>query len=65
MKTGIHSINFAEYPNIAHGQVTQNKNEDKANDNQINLSDFIPESKTINQALKSRIFIKEKRGTAK
>ena len=64
MKRGTESINFAEYLNIAHEQVTQNKCEDKANDDQINLSDFIPEPKTINQVLKSSPFIKEKWGTA-
>ena len=37
---GTDSINFA------HKQVTQNKSEDKANDNQINLSDFVQELET-------------------
>ena len=64
MKRGTDSINFAEYLNIAHRQATQNKCEDKANDDQINLSDFIPEPKTISQVLKSSSFIKEKWGTA-
>ena len=64
MKRGTDSRNFAEYLNIAHEQATQNKYEDKANDDQINLSDFIPEPKTINQVLKSSSFIKEKWGTA-
>ena len=52
MKRSTNSINFAEYLNITHDQVTQNKCEYKANDDQINLSDFIPELKTINQVLK-------------
>ena len=64
MKRGAVSINFAEYLNIAHEQATQNKCEDKANYDQINLSDFIPGPKTINQDLKSSSFIKEKWGAA-
>ena len=64
MAQGTDAIKFSEYLNIAHEQVTQNKNEDKGNDIHINLSDFIPEPKTINQVLKLTPHIKEKWGTA-
>ena len=64
MKRGTDSIDFAEYLNIAHKQVTQNKIEDNTNNNQINISDFIPEPKTISRVLKSSTFNKEKWGTA-
>ena len=49
MKRDTDSINFAEYLNIVHEQAMQTKDEDKSNDIQINLSDFIPDQKTINQ----------------
>ena len=64
MAQGTDVIKFSEYLKIAHEQVTQNKNLDKDNDIQINLSDFIQEPKTINQVLKLTSHIKEKWGTA-
>lgn len=64
MKRGTDSINFAEYLNRAHEQVMQTKDEIKINDTQINLSDFIPEPKSINQVLKQSTHIKDKWGAA-
>ena len=52
MKNCPDGINNAEYLNIAHEQIQTNKIIEKNQDTQINLSDFIPEPKSLSQVLK-------------
>ena len=58
------SINYAEYLNMAHKQHINNKDDEKSNDHIINLSDYIPEPKSLYQILKLSDHIKDKWGTA-
>ena len=57
------TINYAEYLNMAHEQHI-NRNDEIPNDHIINLSDYIPEPKSLYQILKLSEHIKEKWGTA-
>ena len=45
------TINYAEYLNMTHEQHINNKNDEKSNDQIINLSDYIPEPKSLYQIL--------------
>ena len=49
---------------MVHEQHINNKNDEKSNDQIINLSDYIPEPKSLYQILKLSDHIKEKWGTA-
>ena len=60
----IDTINYAEYLNMAHEQQTDIKNNENTNDHIINLSDYIPEPKSLHQVLKLSDHIKDKWGTA-
>ena len=57
------TINYAEYLNMAHKQHIINKNDEKSNDQIINLSDYIPEPKSLYQIFKLSDHIKDKWGT--
>ena len=48
------TIDYAEYLNMAHEQHVNNKKDKKSNDHIINLSDYIPEPKSLYQILKLR-----------
>ena len=48
--------------NIAHEQIQTSKSMEKNQDIQINLSDFIPEPKSLSQVLRSSSIIREKWG---
>ena len=52
MSRPIDPINYAEYLNMAHEQQTNMKNNEKTNDHIINLSDYIPEPKSLQQVTK-------------
>ena len=60
MKNCTDGINNAEYLNIAHEQLKANKTIEKNQDTQINLSDFIPEPRSLTQVLKLSPIIREK-----
>ena len=62
MKTCPDGTNNAEYLNIAHEQIQTNKIIEKNQDTQINLSDFIPEPKSLSQVLKLSPLVKENGG---
>ena len=62
MKTCPDGINNAKYLNIAHEQIQTNKIIEKNQDTQINLSDFIPDPKSLCQVLKLSPLVKEKWG---
>ena len=62
MKNCPDGINNAEYLNIALEQIHTNKIIEKNQDTQINLSDFIPESKSLSPVLKLSPLVKEKWG---
>ena len=47
MKNCPEDINNAEYMNIAHEQIQTSKTMGKNQDTQINLSDFIPDRKSV------------------
>ena len=64
MSRPIDPINYAEYLNMAHEQQTDNKNNEKTNDQMINLSDYIPEPKSLHQVTKLSEHIKNKWGAA-
>ena len=52
MKNCPEDINNAEYMNIAHEKIQTYKTMDKNQDTQINLSDFVPEPKSLSQVLR-------------
>ena len=58
-KNCLDGINDAEYLNIAHEQLKANKTTEKNQDAQINLSDFIPEPRSLTQVLKLSPTIRE------
>ena len=64
MKNCLGGMNNAEYLNIAHEQLKTNKVIEKNQDIQINLSDFIPETRSLNQDLKLSPLIREKWGAS-
>gem|GEM_PF-2876143 len=55
-------INNAEYLNMAHEQQQNIKQIEKSQDTQINLSDFIPEPKSLSQVLRLSPVVREKWG---
>ena len=60
------SFSFPEYLNISHELSSQiKKDEDIEMNKQVNLSDFIPESRSLIQILRMSPFIKDKWGGAK
>ena len=64
MKNCPEDINNAEYMNIAHEQIQTSKTIEKNQDEQINLSDFIPEPRSLSKVLRLSHIIKEKWGLA-
>ena len=62
MKNCPEDINNAEYMNIAHEQTQTYKTMEKNQDTQINLSDFVPEPKSLSQVLRLSPVIREKWG---
>ena len=64
MENCLEGMNNAEYLNIAHEQLKTNKAIEKNQDIQINLSDFIPEPRSLNQVLKLSPLIREKWGAS-
>ena len=55
-------INNAEYLNMTHEQQQNIKQIEKSQDTQINLSDFIPEPKSLSQVLRLSPVVREKWG---
>ena len=57
-------LSFAEYLNVAHALNEIKKDEDIETDKHVNLSDFIPEPRSLIQILRMSPFIREKWGEA-
>ena len=57
-------LSYSEYLHIAHDINALNKSEDKVKDCGINVSDFLPEPRSLSQILKMTASTKEKWGEA-
>ena len=60
----MNDITYSEYLHIAHDINETNTNQDKTKDLGINLSDFLPEPKSLSHVLRLSPHIKEKWGEA-
>ena len=58
------SLSFPEYLNVAHELNQAKKDEDTEIEKQVNLSDFIPEPRSLIQILRMSTFTKDKWGEA-
>ena len=57
-------LSYSEYLHIAHDINALNKSEDKIKDSGINVSDFLPEPRSLSQILKMTASTKDKWGEA-
>ena len=64
MHQNVGEISRMEYLNVAHEIENTKQKDDKAYDSKINLSDFIPEPRSLQQVMKLASFTKEKWGDA-